>query len=176
LNATAVEFARRAKITIHARSTFEPGRESLIRDAVEEASVAVVGQQRIVRARVDRTEAARRALALAAELAIPARDLHADERGASFLLATALSPDWSAARRRLLADIPGLELEGGLGTASVVGSADATALARAIETLEATGLRPLELVQTSGRISAVLPETDVPRAVRALHAAFVGDR
>lgn len=174
LHATAVALARKAKITIHARSTFEPGRESQVRDAVERTPTAVVGQKGIVRARVASTAAAGRALAIAAGFAIPARDLHADDRGASFLLATALAPDWDAARARLTGEVPGLSLEPGLGTASIVGATDADALARALEAIEGVGLRPLGVAQAATRISALLPEADVDRAVQALHAVFVG--
>ncbi|MFN7701521.1 MAG: aspartate kinase, partial [Deltaproteobacteria bacterium] len=42
LNATAVEFAKRGKITIHARSTFEPGRETLVRDEAGRSGRSVV--------------------------------------------------------------------------------------------------------------------------------------
>src|SRR5690606_19130773 len=52
LNAQAVEWARRAKIAIYARSTFQPGRETIVRAPTEPRLVrAVVGDARVVLAR-----------------------------------------------------------------------------------------------------------------------------
>ena len=174
LNATAVEFARKAKIAIHARATFAPGRESVVRDQAERGSAAVVGQKGIVRARVGSQETLRRALTIAGELALPARDVSVDERGASFLLATSLVPDWGAARARLAREVDGLVLEQGLGAASVVGALGDGSALRALEALAGAGLRAESIAHATMRISLLLRDADVDRAVQSLHEAFVG--
>jgi aspartate kinase len=173
LNATAVEFARKAKITIHARATFAPGKESLVHERAEPAR-AIVGQKGIVRARLRGSTSLARALSIAAEYALPARDALVEGESATFLLATSLAPDWPAARARLAADVPGLELEGGLGAASAVGVTSADALLRAIAALEHAGVAAPAFSQSAARVSALLPEADVDRAVQALHAELVG--
>lgn len=174
LNAQAVDFARKARIAIHARSTFAPGRETVVREVAPGAGTSVVGQKGVARARVCGADALRRALAIADEYALPARDV-AIERGedASFVLATSLAPDWAAARARLEREVPGLALEEGLASASVVGVADPRAVVRALEALAAAKVAVVGLGQAVTRVSVLLAEPDVDRAVAALHAAFV---
>lgn len=184
LNATAVEFARKAKITIHARATFtptegsapSPSRESLVRERAERGSAAIVGQKGIVRARVQSDAELRRALGIAGEYALPARDVRVEGARASFLLATSLAPDWASARERLASEVPGLVLEDGLASASIVGPLPLgeDASMRALDALGAAGITALCLSHASARVSALLPEADVDRAVRAMHTTFVG--
>lgn len=173
LNAQAVEFARRAGIAIHARSTFQPGRESVVRGTAGQSGVAVVGQKGLVRARVAGADPLRRLLAIASEYALPARDVSLEPEGANVVLATALAPDWSAARARLEAELPGLAMEPGLGAASVVGGVPIESVLAVVEAIAAAGIVPRGIVQAATRISAIVAEAEVDRAVQALHVAFV---
>jgi aspartate kinase len=177
LCSAAVEFARRAKITIHARATFDPGRETQVLERAARGSAAVVGQKGIVRARVQDAAKLKRALAIASEYALPARDVMLDGSGATLLLATSLAPDWAAARARLSAEVAGLALEVGLGVASwvapsSVGTCEGDVVGRAVDALEQAELTPIALTQGTARISALLAEAHVDRAVQALHAAL----
>ncbi|UJR80948.1 aspartate kinase [Sandaracinus amylolyticus] len=173
LNAQAVEFARRAGIAIHARSTFQPGRESVVRRTVEGGGTAVVGQKGIVRARVRDASALRDALAIASEFALPARDVSLESDGATLVLATSLAPDWAAARARLEREVAGIAMESGLGAASVVGGATSEALLDVIAALGRREIVARGIVQNATRISALVREDDVDHAVQTLHEEIV---
>ncbi|AKF06434.1 aspartate kinase [Sandaracinus amylolyticus] len=173
LNAQAVEFARRAGIAIHARSTFQPGRESVVRRAVDGGGTAVIGQKGIVRARVRDASALRDALAIASEYALPARDVSLESEGATMVLATSLAPDWAATRARLEREVPGIAMESGLGAASIVGGAVSEALLDVIAALGRREIVARGVVQNATRISALVREDDVDRAVQTLHEEIV---
>ncbi len=174
LNAAAVEFARKAKITIHARATFQPGRESTVRGRTERPGAAVVGQRGVVRASVRDAGGLRRALAIADAFALPAYDVRLDAGGGTLLLATALAPDWSAARERLERDVEGVILESGLASVAVIGGAGRDVVLRAIEALGHEAIVARGMLDASSRLSVLLSESDVDRATVALHRAFVG--
>jgi aspartate kinase len=175
LNAMAVEFAKRAKIAIHARSTFEPGRETVVRDETAREARSVVGQRGIVLLSTRGERALSRATSLLAEAAVPARDV--DGRGstleATMTVATSLTPDWDAVRVRImneLADDVGLET--GLAAVSVVG-VDPTKLGIAVETARGLGVTARTVVGNGSRISLVVEESALDGLVRALHTRFV---
>jgi aspartate kinase len=173
LNAQAVEFARKARIAIHARSTFAPGRESVVRGEIEQGSTAVVGQKGVVRARCAGDDGLRQALAIADEFALPARDVSVDGGRATLLLATSLAPDWGAACARLEREIAGLTLEPELGAVSVVGGTGPGAVGDVLAVLARESVECRGLSQAAARVSALVAEADVDRAVRALHHALV---
>ena len=170
LNATAVELARKAKIRIHARASFAPGKETVVRDGGGEGAISVVGQRGIVRARVSSELDLKRALGVLADVALPARDVELTASGASFLVPTALTPDWSAIAARLSAEVASLAIESGLGAASVVGDLPARALVAALDAV--SGARAA--TASGGRISLLVSDAALDEAVRALHATFVG--
>jgi aspartate kinase len=93
LNQTAVETAKKAGILIHARSTFAPGRETVVRGGAGPVR-AVVGQRGVVRARLASETDLRHALAALARASVPARDVSLDAGGASLVIPTQLTPDW----------------------------------------------------------------------------------
>ncbi len=168
LNATAVELAKKAGIRIHARASFAPGKETVVHEGGGKGAVSVVGQRGIVRARVGDEMDLKRALNVLADVALPARDVELGN-GASFLIPTALTPDWSAIEARLKTDVPSLIMESGLGAASVVGDLPERALTHALELV--AGTRGASA--SGGRVSLLVPESDLDGAVRALHARFV---
>ncbi len=177
LNATAVEFAKNAKIAIHARSTFDARRESVI-TAAPSSSRTVTGQKGVARVHVaGGSEALRRALAACAAAHTDPREVEAGEVGASFLVHVGVTPDWQAARGAIEAACGGgARIEEGLATVSVVGDGlgrDAGALGRAIGALEDARLPPLRTATTPMRLAFLLAEAGADDAVRALHAALV---
>lgn len=171
LNASAVEMARAAKIRIHARATFSPGRETVVSEAPSAiAPPSVVGQRGVVRVHVGGHAALRKATTIAAAGAVPARDASVTNEGGTFLLASGLTPDWPALRARLVAEVEGLRLEEGLACASVIG-ADGALLARAIDA--SAGHEVLAWSAAGGRASALVREASVDDVVRDLHRHFV---
>ena len=170
LNAQAVELAKKAKIRIHARASFAPGKETIVRDGGGQGAISVVGQRGIVRARVANELDLKRALGVLADVALPARDVELTPSGATFLVPTALTPDWSAIAARFASEVPSITTEGGLGAASVVGDLPERALVTALECVGS----PKGASASGGRISLLVGEAELDEAVRALHAKFVG--
>jgi aspartate kinase len=177
LNATAVEFAKRAKITIHARSTFEPGRETLVRDEAGRSGRSVVGQRGVARVTTRGERAFSRATELLTEAAVPIRDLEGRGRDldASMTIATSLTPDWEAVRSRLGSELSdAVCVEGGLASASVIGSHPA-GLASALQVARTLGVSVHGAFASGTRVSLLVQEADLDPVVRALHARFVNE-
>jgi aspartate kinase len=176
LNATAVEFAKNAKITIHARSTFDGQRESVIA-AAPSSSRTVTGQKGVARVHVaGGSETLRRALAACEEASTDPREVEAAGESASFLVHLGVTPDWAAARRAIEQACAGsARIEDGLAMVSVVGDGlgrDPGALGRALAALADAHLAPLRTVTTPMRLAFLLAEAAADDAVRALHAAL----
>lgn len=177
LHAQAVEFARKAGIAIHARSTFAPGRETIVHHgaAVSAGARAVVGQRAVARVHFAGDTGRFQALLGTAERAgVTPCEVEARDGDAEFLVATAHTPDWGRARDALEAQ--GAEVHEGLGIVSVVGDgfpASPTGLGDALEILSAHGVAHARIVTAPLRLSAVVPETQLDDAVRALHHRLV---
>lgn len=173
LSQTAVELAKKAGIAIHARATFAPGKETIVREGAGAGARAVVGQKGVVRLRAADEAALRRALAVLGEASLPARDVALDAHGASLLVGTALSPDWPKVRSALAA-AGGLEgLEALLGCASIVG-VEPGALGAASDALARRAITVHAAATSGSRLSLVVDEGATDEAVRALHAELVG--
>ncbi len=177
LNATAVEFAKNAKIAIHARSTFDAQRESVI-TAAPSSSRTVTGQRGVARVFVDGgPDGLRSALGACDAAQIDPREVEANGASASFLVVLGVTPDWSAGRRAIEhACTAGARVEEGLATVAVVGDGlgrDAAALSQALAALAEAGVAPLRAVTTPLRLAFLVSDAAADVAVRALHAALV---
>jgi hypothetical protein len=143
-----------------------------VSDGATGRGLAVVGERRLARLRVE-AGAAERLLDAARELELGVRDaaLHGD---AFVCLAPLLSvPDSSRVRGRLSSlGLPGFAWEEGLGAVSLVGvgGGEPGVLLRALR-LGGSSL----LGVTSGplRVSLIVPETAVEEGERAFHREFV---
>jgi aspartate kinase len=179
--AQAVEWARRAGIAIYARSTFAPddGRQTIIRAFSPSETLkarAVVAEGNVVLGRLD--DAARLDdLLRAAEAArVAFKDVSIGSRGGTFVIPLLNVPDWRAAKKQLLADLPSLELREGMTVTSVVGdglAATTEPLARFLGALRGAGATPLLTVATPLRLSAVIDPAHTEGAQRELHRAFI---
>jgi aspartate kinase len=171
LNSTAVEFARRARIAIHARSTFGAGRETVVHDGASASAPAVVGTKDLARLTVRGGAAALgRALALAEELGLSVRESSVDGDAAR-LLVDASGPDFGKAEARLRGSFSELELERGLGAVSLVARDLASRPALMGVALAALPGTPKTVTTAPLRWTALLEATAVDDAVRAVHEA-----
>ncbi len=170
LNSTAVEFARRSRIAIHARATFKPGRETVVHeDAAYDATPAVVGRKDLARLDVAASELPA-ALAEIEALGLSVRESTVDPDRARLWIARGV--DWAAARAALGARGA---LEDGLGAVSVVAPQLAgrpRVMAEAMAALASAGATPRQVSTAPLRWSALVPEAAVDDAVRALHDAL----
>jgi aspartate kinase len=179
LNAQAVEWARRARIVIHARRTSDApgtGRETVCAESAEPRRVrAVVGLDRVAYARMPASEL--RPLAdLAVALEVPLVDAIAAGDIASCAIPLANVPDWGVCRARLEERIRGIALEEDSAIVSVVGDGLTTAAGALpvwLAVLAEAGVRHRAVYAGPLRISGVTDSTKLADAQRALHAAFV---
>lgn len=172
LNSTAVEFAKRARITIHARSTFQDGRQTIIHgEASDSGTPAVVGSQDLARVRLD-AEALPAALVALGELGLSVRHSHVDAGGAQLVVGSGV-PDWAAARADL--ERRGYELDEPLGAVSVVAQelgSRPSIMAAAMRALESESIETGGIVTAPLRWTALVDPDRVDDAVRAVHAAI----
>jgi aspartate kinase len=178
LNAQAVEFAREKGITIHARSTFGPADETVIRGGSHPERIAGVAIQK--------------ELAL---LAFPAARLGAvlDElEGGGAAAAEVVRPGveaavvislenvhgWPVLRERLRVVVPGLTIaDQGVGSVSVVGTgigASHRVLREVVAVLEGLGAPPSALFGSPLRVTACCDARVLPEAARQLHDRLLG--
>jgi aspartate kinase len=189
MNAQAVEWARRAKITLHARKTSDrlddegrPPRETVARedlDASRTPARAVVGLDRVVRLRGRASDLAAIAEACAS-LAIPLIDVVA-AGGSAFAGIPLLNvPDWERRRTDLESRLGNaISLAPGGSIVSVVGDGITTSgdgLPRFLAALGRAGVRGVPEAVVAGplRVGACIDAEHLAVAQRSLHAEFVG--
>jgi aspartate kinase len=187
LNAQAVEWARRARIALHARKTSDPlgtegkpARETIARESPDEGSPAsrvraVAAMDRVAWVRLPAPRL--RALAdAAAGLELPLLDVGTSSSEACASIPLLNVPDWTSRRSKLEGALEGCaSFEEGLGMVSVVGDGFTTSSASLPAFLDALGAGSLRRVVAGPlRMSALVPAEKLPDAQRALHAAFVG--
>ena len=180
VNAQAVEWARRAKIALHARRTSDPvgaGRQTVALESEPKHVRAIVGLDRVVHAVLPARHLGAFA-ELAAELDVPLIDVAAGASGDATATIPLLNvPDWEGSGPRLVERIRGLTLAGGCGVVSVVGdglTTSARALPRLLGVLEELGVAPRAVHAGPLRVAATIGSERLAEAQRALHAAFVG--
>jgi len=187
LNAQAVEWARRAKITLHARKTADDwtGKGARPRETVATEDLAggaahpnhvraVVGMDRLVL--LSASASSLPALARrAAEIELPLADVAVEGGNLHATVPLLNVPDWEGRRARLLEGLGfAVELTPGFALVSVVGDGLTTngeALAVFVEALGDIPVRRL----TGGplRVGALIPAAHLLTAQQRLHAAFV---
>jgi aspartate kinase len=167
LNAQAVEWARRQKITIHARKTSDGAgaQETIAIESAETRARAVSAMDRVVLATYSKRDAAK-VLETIAELDLPMIDATLESAAIPLLNV----PDWDK-RRATLESRLGLRvtLEAGLALVSVVGDGLSSGVGRF---LAALGCPAKSLQCGPLRISATILAEKQADAQRALHAAF----
>ena len=193
LNAQAVEWARRAKITLHARKTTDeldaagrPPRETIAREETRRKSArvpvrAVVGLDKVVRLRAPGADVGALADACA-ELGVPLLDVVvAGESAFAAVPLLNLRRDWDRRRVELEARLgSAVALTPGAAIVSVVGDGLTTSERDLPRLLAALGPRRGRRVTAEARRGAApdrrLRRRRAPRAAaqRALHAEFVG--
>jgi len=181
--AQAVEWARRAGISIYARSTFDAiadrAKETVIRKFTPGERLtarAVVAESNVVLARLDAGAELCAVLRVAEEARISFKDVSVGPRGGAMLVPLLNVPDWAGAKKQLAAALPALELFEGVAVASVVGDGFAATpepLTRFLGALRGAGIVPLQVTATPLRLGAVIEGGQAGDAQRALHAAFV---
>jgi len=171
LNSTAVEFAKRARIAIHARSTFGDGKQTIVHDDADgSARPAVIGRKDLARVTLSGADLAE-ALLTVERLGLSVRQ-SVVESGRAELVVSRGGPDWDAARAEL--QNHGWPVEESLGAVSVIArelGARPALMGRALAGLADASITPVEVTTAPLRWTALLDPTRVDDAVRAVHAA-----
>lgn len=185
----AIDFARRHGIAIHARSSFNEGRGTVVTSAPKPGTgraVGVTSDAAVVAVRLrGPIDAIEELMARIDDLGLQRNGTWLDRDGdlwrGLFLLDARNSPDAAEvveqAGAALRAPEGWLEVVPGVGTVSVVGEGiaeQASCWRIAHRTLAKLGVRPTAKVGTAWGITAVVPADRLDDVVRAWHAAFPG--
>lgn len=175
--AQAVEWARKRGITIHARSTFDRGRETVIRPAgqARPGARAVCAEQKLVHLAWPGSDVAA-VLSGLAEVGLTFKDLSQSPRGGSALVPLLNVPSPDASTRALAQRLPDTTITENVSSVSVVGDGladSARHLEAFISALGSAGAKPLAIVGGPLRLTGVVTGDAVASAQRAIHAAFV---
>ena len=176
LHAEAVEVARRFGIGIYARATAGGGEGTRI-DVPEAASrvhrvAGVAGQKNLVKLRASGGDATALLLAVAREEKLPMHALAGGAGGAELVFALDDVPDWPAVRERARARRGDLEVQEGLGAASVVGDfvgRDAALMETARMAAAEAGVEVTEVATSPLRLTLYCAAASVDRLVQVLH-------
>ena len=177
--AQAVEWARRNRVTIHARSTFEAGRETVAREVKAEgrpSARAVVCEPNVLWVRSPGAKPSDVARALEA-LSLPFKDLEASATGVSFVVPLLSIPSADGVAAGLVAVLGATTVvSANVAVVSVVGdglAGDAKALTAFLDALAMAEADAVSVVAGPLRISGVVPGDAAARAQLELHARFV---
>ncbi|NUO49793.1 MAG: aspartate kinase [Polyangiaceae bacterium] len=175
--AQAVEWARRRGITIHARSTFDAGRESVIVPAgqARQSARAVCAEQKLLFVTWAGSDTAGVLAGLRAA-GLTYKDLSHGPNGGSALVPLLNVPTPEAATRELAQRLPEAKITEGVSTVSVIGDGFADSsepLERFTKVLGEAGVTALAITAGPLRLTALVRADDVASAQRAVHAAFV---
>ena len=187
LNAQAVQFAKEKQIAIYARSTFEPGRETVIRKLAPGAIVgvqAVVSEKAVARVRLfgeDLLIRFKQAVEIleSEQVAIKEVNVVTDhgQAKASFVLSLANIYGWDSLKKRLEAQLgPDLLIDTDLAALSLIGEGlnqDNTTLIEALDLLQRKEIDVAGMTTTSFRISLLVPVQTIEAAVRSCHRHWI---
>jgi len=191
LNAHAVQFAKEKQIAIYARSTFSPGRESVVRVMPAQALTgvqAVVSEKNVTRVRMNGENAFsdfNRAMAYLEGKQVQIKEVqfadvelgHRSSR-ASFVVSTGNLYGWEKIRSGLSKRLGGdIAFDGGLAALSLIGEGltrNNLVLMEAMALLEDTGIRVAGVATTSFRISFLVPEHQMEQGLRLCHDRWIG--
>ncbi len=190
LNAQAVQFAKEKNIAIYARSSFEPGRETIVRklsSGVLSGVQAVVSEARIERIRMDGPGVLPcfgQALAYLESEQVTVKEVNvtdsADEgklSKASFVVSAGHVYDWDRIKAGLQKKNDGKILfDTDLAAVSLIGEGlnrNNVTLLETLDLLKQNHIRVSGITTTSFRISLLVPREQIVESVRRCHARWV---
>jgi aspartate kinase len=186
LNAQAVQFAKEARIVIHARSTFNPGRETIIRqmqDSITSGVKAVVYENDIVRITFKATEQFGSLLDFLESRQIQIKELNyvqlpeGGESKISFVLSSGNIIDWENTEQELEKNYSNLmDIYKGLGAVSLIGEGlnrDNSILIETLKLIRSNDITVVGITTTSFRISLLVDNKDVEQCVKICHKKWI---
>ena len=192
LHASAVQFAKEKNIAIYARSTFSPGRETVIRRLSPGAIVgvqAVVSEKQVERIRLNGADvhaSFKQAVDFLESEQVPIKEVNVGEIAddskqstASFVVSTNNIYGWeqvkSALQNRLGENI---EFDADLAALSIIGEGlnrNNLTLLETIGLLADNQISVLGITTTSFRISLLVPRDRIEKSVKLCHTRWVAN-
>ena len=192
LNAHAVQFAKEKNIAIYARSTFQPGKETVIRRLPPgklSGVQAVVSERVVSRIRLNSRHILRRfnqAVALLEDEQVPIKEVNLSTTAAtdkaskaSFLVSTPSIYGWQQIAESLTAQLgDGFQIDSGLAAVSLIGEGlnrDNQTLLTTVSLLQRNQIAVCGITTTSFRISLLISREHLEDGVRLCHARWIAD-
>jgi len=190
LNASAVQFAKEKNIALYARSTFQPGRETVIRKMSPGKIIgvrAVVREEKIERVRISGQDVRQRFQQVISYLEneqVPVKEInvthvaqHGDLSRASFVVPAGQLYDWKDIKAGLKKKFgPGLAFDTNLAAVALIGEGlnrNNQTLLSTLELLAENKIIIHGVTTTSFRISLLVPREHVDQSVRVCHERWV---
>lgn len=186
LNAQAVQFAKEAKITLYARNTFNPGKETIIKDVSKKelaGVLAIVYEKEIVRVFVHDAEKIGWVLEYLEEQQIPIKEFQvsgiAGDKGykCSFIISTSSLYNWEKVKDTIEEKLrDGIYVNESLATLSIIGegfSRNNDALIETMKLLDKQGINYYGVNTTSFRISLLVEKYLLEQAVEICHRFWI---
>jgi aspartate kinase len=186
LNAQAVQFAKEAKIALYARDTFNPGKETIIRDVSKKelaGVLAIVYEKEIVRVFVHDAEKIGWVLEYLEEQQIPIKEFQvsgiAGDKGykCSFIISTSSLYNWEKIKEALEEKLrDGIYVNESLAALSIIGegfSRNNDALMATMKLLDKNGINYYGVNTTSFRISLLVEKYLLEDAVKICHEHWI---
>ena len=190
LNAHAVQFAKEKQIAIYARSTFERGRETIVRKMAPGLLLgiqAVVSEQKITRIRIDGDNAIsdfQWALDYLEKEQIPIKELHAEttddetsHSGVSFVVSSQNVYGWKKIKQQLINRLgEHIRFDTHLSALSLIGEGLNRTNVVLLQTMSLLRQQKIDIAgitTTSFRISLLVPKGIIGDAVRLCHDHWI---
>ena len=188
MNAAAIQFAKESNIAIYARSTFEPGKETIIRrlpTGTTKGVKAIVSELEIVRIRLSGINAGdsfKNILSFFRDKQIPIKELNyfissENKANISFIISYSNIYSWAKVKEHLLNILPELiQFEENLSAVSIIGEGltnDVDILNDTISYLEEGQIKIFGIATTSFRISLMVERERIKEAVILCHKKWV---
>ena len=192
LHAHAVQFAKEKNIAIYARSTFKPGRETVIRRLSPGAIIgvqAVVSEKQVERIRLQGTDIRalfRQAAEYLESEQVSIKEVNVSEisdngqqSNASFVVSAQNIFGWEQIKAALVEEIgAGIDFDADLAALSLIGEGmnrDNQTLLEALDLLARNGIPVLGITTTSFRISLLVPRNQIQKSVQLCHTRWVAN-
>ncbi len=188
LNAQAVQFAKEANIAIYARSTFQAGRETIVRKlspGVSKGITAVVYESDLVRIQMktgrDKFDwlmnyFKEKQIALK-ELNFSATDENELQTNTSFIISYKNVYGWQSIEEEVKKNlIETITFDYSLGAISLIGeglNSDNGTLYETVSLLKKNGLNIFGITTTAFRISLLIPKEELTNGVQLLHKHWI---
>ncbi len=190
LHAHAVQFAKDKDIAIYARSTFKPGRETVIRRISPGTVIgvqAVVSEKQVERIRLSATDARaffKQAVEYLESEQVPIKEVNITETAAgeepfkaSFVVSVQNVVGWEQIKATIINKIgAGIAFDTDLAALSLIGeglSRNNLTLLETVDLLTQKGISVFGITTTSFRISLLVPRNQIEKSVQLCHTRWI---